>query len=810
MEKYYTEKLNTPTQIGFSDKLPYKCFVDDGIIYHEDAQFTFQKSYWFDGIDFESIDDNITHSAVEYLNILFAGMQTGWVLSVNNIRMRDNGYLDTTKNHFDNELLQTLDREREYFFTKQANIFKSVTVLTLTHTAQNKSMRRIGEWFKTTNKVATPPKTFDLTLADFKLQINQLTKLMDRVIKLRPMTDDETVSYLNCLISGKWINFKLPTKTYVDLRFLLGDDYISGLEPKIGDKHVRIIAIDNYFPDESEPLMLERLNTLGFEFRWNTRFFFLTKLEAQKNIDYISDLHEQNISGIKGAAMSGSGMESRKYNRGAEYLFEEAEEARASTMISNLNYGKYSCNIVLHHEDENEVKRRCEIVITTLEEMGFKTRNETINSEEAFLSTIDGNIYKNKRRSLISTENLADLLPISGFWHGLDNHPSQLYPEKSNSMFMVDCNGYQRFKGNLFSHDMGHTLIIGRNGAGKSTLANFLISSHMRYQNAQFFGLDNKHSMLPLTYGVNGAHYDLGIDNTSFQPLADIDTIRGYDFAVDWLGTLCEVNHVDVTTDISKAIRGILDNLSVQDREYRTMENLCHYAQGCASQQLADVIQLYTGTTTMQALILGDNQDRISLNNFNVFELSELINKGEKALVPVLKYIFYKIMGKLDGRPTLILIEEAWMAFNSPAFSKQLDEWLKTLRKLNVYIVMVTLQIGEILNSPIKTTLLTQCATRLYTPNPDLDSQEVYDTYKEFGLNNKQIEILKNAKMKSEYYISNNDGDRLFNLDMTYFDIARCFLSKTSKDDIMMAKKLKAQNNDNFVNKWLENFRVSL
>ena len=93
--------------------------------------------------------------------------------------------------------------------------------------------------------------------------------------------------------------------------------------------------------------------------------------------------------------MSGSGMESRKYNRGAEFFFDEAEEARASTMISNLNYGKYSCNIILHHEDESEVKRRCEIVITTLEEMGFKTRNETINSEEAFLSTIDGNIYKN-------------------------------------------------------------------------------------------------------------------------------------------------------------------------------------------------------------------------------------------------------------------------------------------------------------------------------------------------------------------------------------------------------------------------------
>ena len=373
---------------------------------------------------------------------------------------------------------------------------------------------------------------------------------------------------------------------------------------------------------------------------------------------------------------------------------------------------------------------------------------------------------------------------------------------------MVDCNSYQSFKGNLFSHDMGHTLIIGRNGAGKSTLANFIVSSHMRYKNAQFFGLDNKHSMLPLTYGVNGAHYDLGIDSTSFQPLADIDTVRGYDFAVDWLGTLCEVNHVPLTTDVSKAIRGVLDNLSVQDREYRTMDNLHHYAQG-SNQQLADIIQLYTGINTMQALILADNKDRISLNNFNVFELSELISKGEKVLVPILKYIFYKIMGKLDGRPTLILIEEAWMAFNSPVFSRQLDEWLKTLRKLNVYIVMVTLQVGEIMNSPIKNTLLTQCATRLYTPNPDLNSSEIYNAYKEFGLNDKQIEILKNARMKCEYYISNHDGDRLFNLDMTYFDVARCFLSKTSKDDAVMAKKINAQRKDDFISAWLDYCNVS-
>ncbi len=58
------------------------------------------------------------------------------------------------------------------------------------------------------------------------------------------MTDDETISYLNYLITGKWINFKLPKKTYIELKFLLGEEYIGGLEPKVGDKHLRVIAID--------------------------------------------------------------------------------------------------------------------------------------------------------------------------------------------------------------------------------------------------------------------------------------------------------------------------------------------------------------------------------------------------------------------------------------------------------------------------------------------------------------------------------------------------------------------------------------
>jgi type IV secretion system protein TrbE len=802
-DRFFTERLTDKRQLGFSDKINFQSFVDEGVIFHHDSSYVFQKSYWCNGFDFESAEDHEITSITNYLNLVFAGMGTGWVLHINQLRLPDNSYLNTAKNCFESELLKQLDREREYFFKKEAILFQNKTAITFTYIAQNKKINQLGEWFKKSTKVKTPSSIFDLTLVEFKQKINQITKLLNRALRITAMNDDETVSYLNYVITGKWVDFKLPTKSYIDLRYLLGDDYINGLEPKIGSKHLKIIAIDNYFPNESYPLMLERLNKLGFAFRWSTRFFFVNKLEAQKNISRLSDLHEQNIVGVKGMATYGTNLQSSKFNRGASYLFEEAEEAIANSMLGKDNHGKYSCNIILYDEDENKLVKQQEQVESLLQEMGFKTRNETINSEEAFLGSIDGDIYHNRRRSMISTENLADLMPLSGFWRGLEYHPSNLYPALSNPMFMVDCNSWQSFKSCLHVSDAGHSLIIGKNGSGKSVLVNFLISSHMRYENAQFFGFDNKRSMMPLTYGANGAHYDLGVDNTSFQPLADIDTITGYDFAVDWVQTLCELSHLSMTTTYNNAIRAGLSELKNMPVEFRTMLGLYAQIKGSCA-EVGDVVKQYCGDDSLQARVLSANLDRIKLNSFNVFEMEQIINKGDAVVIPVLKYLFYKISQRFDGRPTLIVIEEAWMAFQNPVFAKKLEEWLKTLRKQNVYIIMVTLQVQEIANSSIRSSLLQEVSTLLFTPNPELKKTEVRSAYEKIGLSDTQINLLQYATPKQEYYITNENGQRLFNLDMDYFAYAKAFSCRISIDDLQQARELKQLHGDGFAQEWLK------
>ncbi|HHB95096.1 MAG TPA: hypothetical protein ENK88_08125, partial [Campylobacterales bacterium] len=59
---------------------------------------------------------------------------------------------------------------------------------------------------------------------------------------------------------------------------------IGGLEPKIGDKFIKIISIDG-FPMESSPNILNNLNLMDFEYRFSNRFIYLDQSEALSLLD---------------------------------------------------------------------------------------------------------------------------------------------------------------------------------------------------------------------------------------------------------------------------------------------------------------------------------------------------------------------------------------------------------------------------------------------------------------------------------------------------------------------------------------------
>ncbi len=63
---------------------------------------------------------------------------------------------------------------------------------------------------------------------------------------------------------------------------LLADQPLTGgLEPRLGDAHLRILTIVG-FPTATTPGILDELNRLAFPYRWSTRAILLDKTDATK------------------------------------------------------------------------------------------------------------------------------------------------------------------------------------------------------------------------------------------------------------------------------------------------------------------------------------------------------------------------------------------------------------------------------------------------------------------------------------------------------------------------------------------------
>ena len=161
--------------------------------------------------------------------------------------------------------------------------------------------------------------------------------------------------------------------------------------------------------------------------------------------------------------------------------------------------------------------------------------------------------------------------------------------------------------------------------------------------------------------------------------------------------------------------------------------------------------------------LLDAEAERLGEADVQAFETEGLIGTG--AAPAVLAYLFHRVETRLDGRPTLLIVDEGWLALDDPTFGAQLREWLKVLRKKNASVVFATQSLADIETSTIAPAIVESCPTRLFLPNERAIEPQITTIYRRFGLNDRQIEILARATPKRDYYCQSRRGNRLFELD---------------------------------------------
>ncbi|MBS0333197.1 MAG: conjugal transfer protein TrbE, partial [Proteobacteria bacterium] len=160
-------------------------------------------------------------------------------------------------------------------------------------------------------------------------------------------------------------------------------------------------------------------------------------------------------------------------------------------------------------------------------------------------------------------------------------------------------------------------------------------------------------------------------------------------------------------------------------------------------------------------------------------------------VAPVLAALFHHLERDFDGRPTLLVLDEAWLFLGETTFAAKIREWLKTLRKRRVAVIFATQSLDDVAASAIAASLIESCPTQVFLPNPRALEPGSADLYRAFGLNRRQLELIAFATPKRSYYWRQPQGRRLFDLKLSGVGLALC--GAAAPDDQTLIDQVLAQ-----------------
>ena len=781
-----------------ADFLPWVALVGAGIVLNKDGSF--QRTARFRGPDLDSAVPAELVAVAGRLNNAFRRLGSGWAIFVEAQRHPSNLYPDS---RFPDAASALVDAERRADFEEAGAHFESSYFLTFTYLPPAEDAARAESWlYEGREKSGLDPNEVITGFAD---RTDRILRLVEAFMpECRWLDDAETLTYLHGCVSTKRHRVRVPeTPIYLDA--LLADQPLTGgLEPRLGASHLRILTVTG-FPTATTPGLLDELNRLAFPYRWSTRAILLDKTDATKLLTKIRRqwfAKRKSIAAILKEVMTNEAsvlVDTDAANKAAD-----ADLALQELGADYAGMAYITTTVTVCDDDPRIADEKLRLVEKVIQGRDFTAMAETINAVDAWLGSLPGHVYANVRQPPISTLNLAHMIPLSAVWacEVRDEHFA------APPLLFGKTEGSTPFRLSLHVGDVGHTLIVGPTGAGKSVLLALMALQFRRYARAQVFAFDFGGSIRAAALGMGGDWHDLGgdlsdgaVDSVSLQPLARIHDVPERAWAGDWIVSILTREGVAITPEAKEHIWTALTSLASAPIEERTITGLVVLLQ---SNDLKQALRPYC-VGGPYGRLLDAEREHLGSAFVQAFETEGLI--GTDAAPAVLSYLFHRIEDRLDGSPTLLIIDEGWLALDDDGFAGQLREWLKTLRKKNASVIFATQSLSDIDGSAIAPAIIESCQTRLLLPNERAIEPQITAIYRRFGLNDRQIEIIARAMPKRDYYCQSRRGNRLFELGLSDVALALCAASSKT-DQAAIARIVAEHGRDGFLAAWLDHREV--
>ena len=443
-----------------------------------------------------------------------------------------------------------------------------------------------------------------------------------------------------------------------------------------------------------------------------------------------------------------------------EAAAERADMLSARDALGNgaVSFGDHHLSVQVRAPDLLQLDDATAACAAALADTGAIVVREDTNLEPSFWAQFPGNEQYIVRRAMISSANMASFGSFHGFALGQasGNH-------WGDAVTLLQTTSATPFFFNFHHGDLGNFSVIGPSGSGKTVVMNFLAAQAQKFKPRTIL-FDKDRGAELFVRGIGGRYDRINAgEPTGFNPLSLPDTAANRAFLRDWLGVLLKAEGPEELATIAQAVDATYGN----DPTLRRLRHFKELLSGARRPQPGDLSdRLSAWIMDGENNWLFDNaEDRLDLTSRVLgFDMTALLENA-KLRTPTMMYLFHRIEERLDGHPTMILIDEGWKALDDDVFAARIRDWLKTLRKRNALVGFATQSARDALESRISTALVEQTATMIFMPNSRARSEDYCDG---FGLTDHELALIRTLPAHSRcFLVRQPDASVVVRLDMS-------------------------------------------
>lgn len=432
--------------------------------------------------------------------------------------------------------------------------------------------------------------------------------------------------------------------------------------------------------------------------------------------------------------------------------------ARDALGVGAVGFGDHHLSILVQSERLDHLDEIAANCAAALADAGAVAVREDVNLEPGFWGQFPGNETFLVRRALISSANMACIGSLHGFSLGKaeGNHWGE-------AVTLLQTTSSTPFFFNFHNGDLGNFSIIGPSGSGKTVVMNFLTAQAQKFSPRTIL-FDKDRGAEVFIRSIKGHYSRIAAGTqTGFNPLALPDTPVNRTFLRDWLGVLLNASGPDELATIAGAVDAAYDN----EASLRRLSNFRELLAGSRRPEAGDLASRLDPWLAGNELgwVFDNPTDRLDLSARTLgFDMTALL-ETPRVRTPVMMYLFHRIDERLDGEPTMILIDEGWKALDDEVFAARIRDWLKTLRKRNALVGFATQSARDALDSRIATALVEQTATMIFMPNARARAEDYCEG---FGLTQHELDLIRTLPSHSRcFLIRQTDASVVVRLDLS-------------------------------------------